>query len=105
MRVRLEIDVQRAATGLIASLFKRKYLSVLHAFVRIGSSTCDIALRIDNDSANVRIGRSESESLTRQVQRAAQKLLVVGRIRHSDLGDESTRRSSNLDLRNKFSRT
>jgi hypothetical protein len=74
--MRLKVDVQRAAAGLLSGLFKREYFGMLHACIGKGPSTYEVALRIDDDSANVWIRRSKPKALARQVKRAAQKLLV-----------------------------
>ena len=78
MRVRFEIDVERAAARLVAGLFESAALqraSRRRRYKRLCPRCC---LRIDNDRTDVGIGRGQSDALARQVERAAQKLLVSG---------------------------
>ncbi len=58
MRVRFQIDIERAATRFFTGLFESKYFGVFHSGVGINTGTCDISLCIDNDGTNVWIRRS-----------------------------------------------
>ena len=82
MRVRFEIDVECAATGSAAGMFKGEYFGVFYSIVSVCSRTHDDPLRIDDDRADVGIGRGESDTLARKSERAAQELLVNGVVGH-----------------------
>ena len=82
MRVWLEIDVQRAAAGLLSGLFEGEHFRVLHAIVGVNTGAHDAASCVHNHCADVGIGRGQSQALARQLERASQKLIVSGVVGH-----------------------
>ena len=55
VRVWFEIDVERAAAGLVARLFEGAHFGVLYAIVGVNPRAHDAALRVDDHSTNIRI--------------------------------------------------
>ncbi len=77
VRVGLEVDVKRAAARLRPSCLERENLGMLHARVGIGSCTHNVAVRVSDDRAHVRIRRGLTYSGARQFE-CAVKMLFVG---------------------------
>jgi hypothetical protein len=97
MRVRLEIDEERTAAGLVAGLFEGEYFSVFQTVESINTLSRDIALGIDDDRADKRIGRSQPNTLTRQIERALQELFV-GRVVNHQGQDLERNRTSEISI-------
>ena len=57
VRVRFEIDVERAATSFVGGLLEGDHFGVLHACESVYTRACDVALRVDDDCADVGIWR------------------------------------------------
>ena len=78
MSVGLKVDVESSAMGSSVSLLEGKNFRVLYAFVGVRSSADNVALRVGDDRADVRIGRGETDTLTREFKRLMQELFVSG---------------------------
>jgi hypothetical protein len=73
MSMRFEVDVKRCPASFLAGCFQSNDLGVLHAAVRVASAAHDVALSVSDHRPNVRIRRSQSQTLARKFQRAVQQ--------------------------------
>jgi hypothetical protein len=80
--VGLEIDVESSATGFFAGLFQSANFGVLDASVGVYAGAGDVAGRVNDDRANMRIWRGEANALARKIECAAEKLFFVGVVGH-----------------------
>ena len=70
MRVRFEIDVERAAAGLVPGVLEGAHFGVLHAIVGVNTRAHNTANRVDDDRSDEGIGRGQAETLPSEVKRA-----------------------------------
>ena len=83
VRAGLQIDVQRAALGFVASVFKSQNFGMLHTVVSVSTRADDGAMCVRNKRADKGIGRSQANALTGKIERKVEKLFVSGVIGHS----------------------
>ena len=56
MRMRLEIDIERALAGFVTGLLEGENFSVLQTIVRVNAGACDVSMRVDDDRTDMGIG-------------------------------------------------
>ena len=78
MRVRFEIDVERAAASFRACGVKGENFGMLHAVVGERTFANDVVGRIGNHRAHMGIRRGKSDALACKFEGAVEKLLVGG---------------------------
>jgi hypothetical protein len=70
-------------------LLERNDLRVFHTAVRVGTIADDVAVGVEHDSADMRIGRGETDAGTRELEGSRHELFICGWIAQSLSGSSN----------------